>query len=334
MIREGAMLRRVTVDQYQQQHQQQQQQQQQQQHRQKYHNPAKPQQQGQEGAKTAPVLQGQQQPLTAYAAAGTPALFLLASLLQLARMHISPGHEWLSSASSLLVALLEAGQAPPDAVSRALLGLARLGYKPTAAAEADALLSGAVEALPALSRAGLVRTLHAVSRLSLTPSPDWLDVFYDAVDAAPGRFTPPGFGMVVWALARLRAAPDPAWLLRQFDATFAAGSGGGDNSDDSDNSGNAAAISNAAAAPPLRPQHLANLLCALASLRVAPGPERMSLLAGQLDTSGGPLAEMDHFHIEWAWRELHDAYAAAAATGAAGAGAGAAAAAAAFDELY
>ncbi len=51
-------------------------------------------------------------------------------------------------------------------------------------------------------------------------------------------------------------------------------------------------------------------VCAFAKLRFDPGREWLEAfseaVAGQVGT--GSLLELDHFHIEWAWRELNDQY--------------------------
>jgi hypothetical protein len=151
------------------------------------------------------------------------------------------------------------------------------------------LLHATQALLPQLSRSQLVRVAHGLSRLGAVPSDDWLAAFYACAESAPGAFQPSGFGMVVWALARFGARPEPAWMSAQLDSTF-----GGDDA--------------AAAAPgqqqSLAPQHLANMLCAFAKLGFTPGQRWMAWFAAALSQAGGAMQELDHFHIEWAWREL------------------------------
>jgi hypothetical protein len=60
----------------------------------------------------------------------------------------------------------------------------------------------------------------------------------------------------------------------------------------------------------VKPQHLANMLCAFAKLGFTPGARWMAWFRAELDrtSAGGQLQELDHFHIEWAWRELNTQY--------------------------
>ncbi|KAF8061414.1 hypothetical protein HT031_004505 [Scenedesmus sp. PABB004] len=236
--------------------------------------------------------------------------FLALSVVRLARLHVHPGEPWLAVHGRLLSAQLPA--MPAEQLSLALLGLARLGHRPAEPAAA-ALLAASGAALPRMTRGQLVRTLHALAKLRVAPGEAWLATFYGAALSAPGSFGVSGFGMVVWALARVGAAPDAAWLQALLDATFEGCSAGGEGPGSEGVCGGGGA-----AAPALHPQHLANMLCAFAKLHFAPGAPWMAWFRGQLGAAAGPLAELDHFHIEWAWRELADQRAAMAQHGGGG----------------
>jgi hypothetical protein len=201
-----------------------------------------------------------------------------------------------------------------------------------------------------MSRAQLVRVMHGVSKLGLLPNPHWLQCFYDRAESAPGTFQVSGFGMVLWGLAKVGAKPHPAWLASLVDSTYgwgdstvaaaAGGDGGGGGgglavaAEAARGSASGAATDTAAAAaaaaPPLqqqlRPQHLTNMLCAFAKLGFTPGGRWMAWFRAELGRAsvGGQLQELDHFHIEWSWKELNQQYrlATAAAGGSGGGGVG------------
>jgi hypothetical protein len=158
----------------------------------------------------------------------------------------------------------------------------------------------------------LVRTMHALGKLNIAPNEVWLEEFYAAVQAAPGSLQVSGFGMVVWGLAKLGAKPPQAWMEQLVSSTF--------KDIQSSSSSSTGVVSVATAAGRLKPQHLANLLCAFAKLGFVPGVEWMSWFRAQLNQAGA-LQDLDHFHIEWAWRELHEQYRAAASATDAGAAA-------------
>jgi hypothetical protein len=168
-----------------------------------------------------------------------------------------------------------------------------------------------------MDRSQLVRVIHGLSKMGIAPDSSWLEGFYDRVESAPGTFQVSGFGMVIWALAKSGAKPHPAWMAALLDSTY----GWGDSTvaavSSSSSSSSSSSGSDAWAEPPaalpqqqqLKPQHLANMLCAFAKLGFTPGARWMSWFRAELDrTSGGQLQELDHFHIEWAWRELNHQY--------------------------
>jgi hypothetical protein len=218
-------------------------------------------------------------------------------LLVLARLRIRPKEPWMQLHSRLLLQLL------PDLstlqVSRVLLAFAGLEYTPEAAV-AGQLLQRTQQLLPEMLSCELVTTMHALGKLRVSPSEAWLAVFYAAVQAAPDSLQVSGFGMVVWGLAKLGAKPPQVWMEQLMNSTFA---------DVHSSSSSGAAVTMAAGR--LKPQHLANLLCAFAKLGFVPGVQWMSWFRAQLGQAGA-LQDLDHFHIEWAWRELHEQYRAAA----------------------
>jgi hypothetical protein len=220
-------------------------------------------------------------------------------LLMLSRLRIRPSESWMQLYSRLLQQLLPNMSAVE--VSRTLLGLAGLGYSPEPAL-AGQLLQRTQQLLPYLRSKELIRTMHALGKLRIAPSEAWLEVFYAAVQAS-GGLQVSGFGMVVWGLAKLGAKPSQAWMEQLMCSTF----GDINNSSSSSSSGEVVAL----AARGLKPQHLANLLCAFAKLGFVPGVQWMSWFRAQL-AQAGALQELDHFHIEWAWRELNEQYRAAA----------------------
>lgn len=157
-----------------------------------------------------------------------------------------------------------------------------------------------------------MRVIHGLTKMGVLLDEPWLQRFYNRVEAAPGSFQVSGFGMVVWALAKAGAKPHPAWMIALLESTYGWGDdalGDGCNSSDG---GEVQAV--AGVYQQLRPQHLANMLCAFAKLGFTPGARWMSWFRAELDrTSGGQLQELDHFHIEWAWLELNHQYRLAAA---------------------
>lgn len=182
----------------------------------------------------------------------------------------------------------------------------------------------AQDMLPHMDRSQLVRVLHGLTKMGALPDSTWLAAFYERVEAAPGAFHVSGFGMVVWALAKSGAEPHPAWMAALLDSTYgwggstvAAAAGAAEPGTNGSGS-NAAAEQWTDTSPPapqlqrqqqLRPQHLANMLCAFAKLGFTPGARWMSWFRAELErTSGGQLQELDHFHIEWAWQELNHQY--------------------------
>lgn len=182
----------------------------------------------------------------------------------------------------------------------------------------------AQDALSHMDRSQLVRVLHGLTKMGAVPDSTWLAAFYDRVEAAPGAFHVSGFGMVVWALAKSGAKPHPAWLAALLDSTYGwggstvAAAAGAAEPGTSGSGSNAASEQWTDSFPPvpqlqrqqqLRPQHLANMLCAFAKLGFTPGARWMSWFRAELErTSGGQLQELDHFHIEWAWQELNHQY--------------------------
>ena len=118
----------------------------------------------------------------------------------------------------------------------------------------------------------------------------WVDEFCTAVDArvcAEGGGSSVGarwFVSVVWALAKLGAAPDPERLTRLLAACSHEG------------------LAHWSA------QDLANTLCAFAKLRFNPGQQWLESFGRAVGARAGvgALQELDHFHIQWAWRELSD----------------------------
>lgn len=168
-----------------------------------------------------------------------------------------------------------------------------------------------------MDRSSLVRVLHGLTKMGLNPGLSWLERFYDRVQSAPGVFQISGFGMVVWALAKSGAKPHPAWMAALLDNTYGWGdstvaAAAADSSSSSGSSGQDPVVSSLSLQEhqqQLRPQHLANMLCAFAKLGFTPGARWMAWFRAELDrTSGGQLQELDHFHIEWAWRELNHQY--------------------------
>jgi uncharacterized membrane protein YgcG len=176
--------------------------------------------------------------------------------------------------------------------------------------------------LPQMDRSQLVRVMHGLSKMALVPDSTWLQAFYDRAESAPGSFQVSGFGMVIWGLAKAGAKPHPAWMAALLDSTYgwgdsmAAPVGGtsGSSGSGSSSSGSSMDSVDEEALPAwqqqqLKPQHLANMLCAFAKLGFTPGRRWMSWFSAELDrASGGQLHELDHFHIEWAWQELNYTY--------------------------
>jgi hypothetical protein len=223
-------------------------------------------------------------------------------LLVLSRLRVCPSEPWMQLHSLLLLQLLPGMSAAE--VSRTLLGFARLGYTPEFAVS-NQLLQRTQQLLPIMRSSELVTTVHAIGKLHIIPSEVWLEAFYAAVEAAPFGLQVSGFGMVVWGLAKLGARPQQAWMEQLMQRTF------GDTPSSSSSSSSSSGVSGVQAAGRLKPQHLANLLCAFAKLGFVPGVQWMSWFRAQLGQAGA-LQELDHFHIEWAWRELHEQYRAAA----------------------
>lgn len=245
----------------------------------------------------------------AAAAARQPALqfdgdLMAMMLLGLGRLRVHPSEQWLQLYMQLLAPLLPATSASD--LSKVMIGLAMLGYKPQEQA-AQQLLQQSEQLLPGMAQSELVRTMHALPKLQLVPSHTWLQRFYGAIQAAPGQLQLSGFGMVVWALAKLGAKPEQAWMDELVDATFSVAVGSNNSCSNSE-----ATAAAASGATQLKPQHLANILCAFAKLGFTPGPLWMAWFRAQLGQQAGALQELDHFHIEWAWRELHEQYRAAA----------------------
>lgn len=242
----------------------------------------------------------------------------------LARARLRPPPAWLAAFSDAVVQQLPAMGA--GELTRLLLGLASLDSPPAPAAAA-ALLARSGQLLPRMSRAQLVRLAHATAKLRLAPGRPWLDAFCSRAARAPGCFNVSGFGMVVWALAKMGARPEPAWLEDLLQATFAgadAGAGAGGERPGQQQQQQ----------QQLAPQHLANLICAFAKLGYTPSGAWMAWLRAQVvgTAASSGLGELDHFHIEWAWRELHEQYRLAAAAADEAGEAGQATAAAAGDE--
>ncbi len=67
-----------------------------------------------------------------------------------------------------------------------------------------------------MSPSQLAWLLHALARLSIEPSADFMQQWYTAMGApgAAARLGTRGFATVVWALAKLGTAPEEAWLRR------------------------------------------------------------------------------------------------------------------------
>jgi hypothetical protein len=172
-----------------------------------------------------------------------------------------------------------------------------------------------------MDRSQLVRVMHGLSKMDLVPDSSWLQCFYDRVESAPGSFQVSGFGMVIWGLAKAGAKPHPAWMAALLDSTYGwrdsmEAAAGGTNSSSSMDSFDEEPSPTPAWQQQLKPQHLANMLCAFAKLGFTPGPRWMSWFRAELDrASGGQLQELDHFHIEWAWKELNHSYRPPAAAG-------------------
>lgn len=174
-----------------------------------------------------------------------------------------------------------------------------------------------------MDRSALVRVLHGLTKMGLAPDNSWLACFYDRAESAPGAFQVSGFGMVVWALAKVGAKPHPAWMAGQLNSTYgwadsidttsSSSSRDGELDSDQYNTASDAAkrsVSCQQQQQHVKPQHLANMLCAFAKLGFTPGARWMAWFRAELDrtSAGGQLQELDHFHIEWAWRELNTQY--------------------------
>ncbi|KIY93398.1 hypothetical protein MNEG_14562 [Monoraphidium neglectum] len=147
-------------------------------------------------------------------------------------------------------------------------------------------------------------SIHAWAKLRVAPGEPWMDAFYPAAAAAAPRLGAVGFVTVVWSLARLGQRPDPDWLRQLLEDAC----GGGGDSSGGSGGGAGGALEG------FTPQRLAMTVCAFARLGWTPGPEWLSQLgaAAALAGSGsgpGGAQGLDHFHIEWAWRELNDQYA-------------------------
>jgi hypothetical protein len=218
------------------------------------------------------------------------------TMLTLSRLRVQPSDTWMQLHSRLLLQLLPGMSATE--VSRTLLGFARLGYTPEPAVTSQ-LMQRTQQLLPHMRSSHLVAVMHALGKLHIVPSESWLRVFYAAVQAAPDQLQVSGFGMVAWGLAKLGARPQQVWMEDLMQQAFGAAPNSSSSSD------------GLLAAGRLKPQHLANLLCAFAKLGFVPGVQWMSWFRAQLGQAG-VLRELDHFHIEWAWRELHEQYRAAA----------------------
>lgn len=85
---------------------------------------------------------------------------------------------------------------------------------------------------------------------------------------------------LVWALARLGIRPCDSWL-----------------------DGLVAGLQRGVAACETR--QLAKALCAFARMGYNPSPACMAVLNALLAARSGGFSELDHFHVEWAWRELN-----------------------------
>jgi hypothetical protein len=191
-------------------------------------------------------------------------------------------------------------------------------------------------ALGCMDRSALVRVLHGLTKMGLSPDNSWLACFYDRAESASGAFQVSGFGMVVWALAKVGAKPHPAWMACQLNGTYGwadstdttSSSSSRDGDLDSDQDDTASDAAERSVSNPqqqhVKPQHLANMLCAFAKLGFTPGGRWMAWFRAELDrtSAGGQLQELDHFHIEWAWRELNTQYRTAAVAAAAGSSSG------------
>lgn len=241
--------------------------------------------------------------------AATAAACAVGHLQMAARAHLRPPEAWLALVVRCLAPQLS-GMSAATASSVVLwLGLCGARLKGESAGQRH-VLAASRALLPQATRSELVRLAYGCSRLGVVPGEAWLQAFYDRAVAAPGAFGPSGFGMVVWALARMGAAPPAAWMAAQLAASFELDGDGEDealrNTAAADASGASHAAARASSRVAPRPQHLANMLCAFAKLGFSPGPRWMGWFRAALSGAAGQLQELDHFHIEWAWRELNN----------------------------
>jgi len=216
---------------------------------------------------------------------------LLAGLMVgLAKLYLRPPEQWMACYQQLLLHELPA--LPAQELSKVVWSFGKLGYRPPDQ-EMHQLLEAIRLLLPVMTCSEIVRVVYALGRLRVVPDDLWLQCMYARVEAAPERFGVSGFGMLVWALAKLGVQPQQAWLQMLLNNTFK----GFEEQQQYQRL-------------QMKPQHLANLICAFAKLQFAPGQQWLVWFRSELGQQAGMggLQQLDHFHIEWAWRELHDQY--------------------------